>query len=991
MQRCGTVGSFTISIGFASLFLQTITVYLSSQITTLEKVFNIDSTTSGTLLSCNDIGYLATVLVTSHFIRKRHIPRVLGVSTMIYALSGVLSGLLYFMDPSALPRGSSMTDDVTNASYAGDGGKYLCSQSGRESRQNETCEAGSDRPLEKNRKRTGLLLGALICLTMFGPALAFSFGGVFSQIPVDLSPTSLTPQDPRWIGAWWLGFLVFGGVSVVTAVPLFFFPKKIKGRQFVPSDDDKEQTFCGKVKDLPLSLFRVVSNPVYTVNNLAMVTGTIAAVGLISFGAKYLETIFNIPAWKSNLFLGVIVVITTILGTFLGGVIATRFKLERSGCLKVMIGTYVLATLAQCLNFQFWCDNQTIRGLQRNQERVVLDEGPSTCDCLNVPFLPVCKGNVTFFSPCHAGCHNQTDTTYGGCLSAGGGSVSPSFCDTGCPYLYPYVAATALFALSGSIAIVPGYLVLIRSVAEKDKAMAVGLYSCSVSVLVYLPVPIVYGKIIDTTCIVWNYACGARGSCALYDLVDLRLKITGMNVCGNAVTAVLSVMALFLLKWRNNKPEKSKKLAPETFSCISRISAMSTEVVGTSLSLLSVVNADNKEDPIGLNVNLPITQETPNWRRRITGLGSFTFFAGAASLCLQTVTVYIASQVPTIEKVLNIDSTTSGVIMSCNDIGFLTTILFSSHVLRTSHIPRVLGVCTIVYGCASFLCSIPHFLNPAVLPRTSELRNISSEQFHLCTSQGRNLRGRIPCDDDGRGWRASKSWSIALFAVCLLVQGAVKAPRTPLVTEYIDNNVIQKRHTSVLLGSVLTLGVFGLAVAFVMGGIFSAIPVDLSDTTLTRRDPRWIGAWWLGFLVLGVISVALAVPLFIYPKQQNSRPLAPTEEQTFWMKVKDVPKSVFRVLRNPVYLFTLLAMVGLNIRALGLIVFGSKYMEHVFSVPIWQSSMFIGIGVMLLSGNWSWVLGAFSVGLWYLVLRWITEGASYLQLEPCCCPQLLTA
>ncbi|XP_067665011.1 solute carrier organic anion transporter family member 2B1-like [Haliotis asinina] len=598
MQRCGTVGSFTISTGFASLFLQTITVYLSSQITTLEKVFNIDSATSGTLLSCNDIGYLATVLVTSHFLRKRHIPRVLGVSTMVYALSGVLSGLLYFMDPSTLPKGSSMADGITNATYSGDGEKYLCSHSGWESGQNETCEAGSDKPLDQrrwgfwllvlamlvqgvaksprtplsseyidnnvaDRKRTGLLLGALICLTMFGPALAFSFGGVFSQIPVDLARTPLTPQDPRWIGAWWLGFLVFGGVSLLTAVPLFFFPKKIKGRHVVPSDDDMEQTFCDKVKDLPLSLFRVVSNPVYTVNNLAMVTGTIAAVGLVSFGAKYLETIFNIPAWKSNLFLGVIVVITTILGTFLGGVIAMRFKLERSGCLKVMIGAYVLATLAQCLNFQFGCDNQTISGLQRNQEEVVLDEGPSSCGCLNVPFLPVCNGNVTFFSPCHAGCHNQTDTTYGGCVSAGGGSVSPSFCDTGCPYLYPYVAATALFALSGSIAIVPGYLVLIRSVAEKDKSMAVGLYSFSVSVLVYLPAPIVYGKIIDTTCIVWNNACGKRGSCALYDLVDQRMKITGMNVCGNALTAVFSVTTLMLLKGKNKKPENSKKLAPE--------------------------------------------------------------------------------------------------------------------------------------------------------------------------------------------------------------------------------------------------------------------------------------------------------------------------------------------------------------------------------------------------------------------------------------------
>ncbi|XP_071105324.1 solute carrier organic anion transporter family member 2B1-like [Haliotis cracherodii] len=603
MQRCGKVGSFTISVGLASLCLQTITAYVASQITTLEKVLNIDSTTSGILLSCNDIGYLSTVLFTSHLLRKSHIPRVLGISTLVYALSGVLSGLCHFMDPSSLPRSIGMTGNVTNATDAGDGEKYLCSQTGWESRQNDTCEGGSAGPVgvEKrwalwflaltlvvqglaksprtplssdyidnnvtDRRRTGLFLGGLVSITMFGPMLAFSLGGVFSQIPVDLSPTSLTPQDPRWLGAWWLGFIVFGGVSVVTAVPLFFFPKKMKGRHIVLSDDDKTQSFCDKVKDFPLSLFRVVSQPVYTLNNLSMTCTTIATVGLFSFGPKYLETVFNIPSWKSNLLIGVIVSITIIFGTFLGGFIAMHFKLDRSGCIKVVIGTFFLATLVECLNFQFGCDNQTVSGLRRgNQERVGFDDGLNTCDCLNVRFLPVCSGNVTFFSPCHAGCRNQTATTYGGCLSAGGGSVSPSFCESGCPYLYPYVASTAVYALAGSTAVIPIYLVLIRSVAEKDKSMAVGLFSFSFSVFAFIPGPIVYGKIIDTTCIIWNYACGKRGSCALHDLVDLRMKITGMNVCVRSVCIVLSVITLLLLKWGNKKPENAKKLEPETAS-----------------------------------------------------------------------------------------------------------------------------------------------------------------------------------------------------------------------------------------------------------------------------------------------------------------------------------------------------------------------------------------------------------------------------------------
>ena len=40
--------------------------------------------------------------------------------------------------------------------------------------------------------------------------------------------TKLSHEHPRWIGAWWLGFVILGGVQLVSALPLFWFPKQIK-------------------------------------------------------------------------------------------------------------------------------------------------------------------------------------------------------------------------------------------------------------------------------------------------------------------------------------------------------------------------------------------------------------------------------------------------------------------------------------------------------------------------------------------------------------------------------------------------------------------------------------------------------------------------------------------------------------------------------------------------------------------------------------------
>lgn len=37
----------------------------------------------------------------------------------------------------------------------------------------------------------------------------------------------ITPDDPRWMGAWWLGFLVLGVVILILTIPIFMFPRRL--------------------------------------------------------------------------------------------------------------------------------------------------------------------------------------------------------------------------------------------------------------------------------------------------------------------------------------------------------------------------------------------------------------------------------------------------------------------------------------------------------------------------------------------------------------------------------------------------------------------------------------------------------------------------------------------------------------------------------------------------------------------------------------------
>lgn len=48
-------------------------------------------------------------------------------------------------------------------------------------------------------------------------------------LKVSFSPDNigLTPKDLRWVGAWWLGFLVASCLIFITALPYFFFPRNM--------------------------------------------------------------------------------------------------------------------------------------------------------------------------------------------------------------------------------------------------------------------------------------------------------------------------------------------------------------------------------------------------------------------------------------------------------------------------------------------------------------------------------------------------------------------------------------------------------------------------------------------------------------------------------------------------------------------------------------------------------------------------------------------
>ena len=55
---------------------------------------------------------------------------------------------------------------------------------------------------------------------------------------------------------------------------------------------------------------------------------------------------------------------------------------------------------------------------------------------------------------------------------------------------------------------------------------------------------------------------------------------------------------------------------------------------------------------------------------------------------------------------------------------------------------------------------------------------------------------------------------------------------------------------------------------FLLLSRFLAMFVELGvQTTLTTRDPRWVGNWWLGFAIFVAICVFWSIWLLGFPKE----------------------------------------------------------------------------------------------------------------------------
>ena len=198
------------------------------------------------------------------------------------------------------------------------------------------------------------------------------------------------------------------------------------------------------------------------------------------------------------------------------------------------------------------------------------------CTCDMNDYQPVCGNNVTYFSPCHAGCSavNKTDDrpSYNNCACVAGdfnasGSgvtrvpvvITAGVCSSQCEMIYPFMVLLFFMTLLVAVTQMPLLMVVLRSVADDEKAFALGIQFVIFRLFGYIPSPIMFGSVIDSTCILWKQTCEGKqgGRCLAYDIEMFRYKYVG--ICAGIKTISFFI---FLFDWwlirRKTKQDKEK-------------------------------------------------------------------------------------------------------------------------------------------------------------------------------------------------------------------------------------------------------------------------------------------------------------------------------------------------------------------------------------------------------------------------------------------------
>ena len=421
---------------------------------------------------------------------------------------------------------------------------------------------------------------------------------------------------------------------------------------------------------------------------------------------------------------------------------------------------------------------------------------------------------------------------------------------------------------------------------------------------------------------------------------------------------------------------------------------------------------------------------SPGWLQPLASKQMFLAVFCLACVLQGMFFTYFVSVLTTIEKLFQIQSKTTGIIMSATEMGQIGGALLLTYFGGQGHRPKWIGWGMVLFGSSAALCSLPHFLFWRTKPNTGGSGAIVSSAFDtsvmhqdghdvlmppsipqqlemdlICRQVSNATRAFVVHDaatELERNQECARSSEqqaanlvthlvLAIFFLSLLGIGMGRTAVETLGIPYLDDNVAN-RESPTYFAINIGVKILGPVFGFVLGSLCTSIYVDpLVEADVTPTDPRWIGAWWLGMILVSSTILLASLTMFAFPRRlprrQRSGRRVPQQQQQQLNggetlkeeqeeklpagtavasaasvkkpSLKDFPKAIRRLLKNDILLLRTASSVLHILPIAGLYTFLPKYLESQFRMAAHVANMISGIGGILVMGIGIFVSGVF--------------------------------
>lgn len=582
--------------------------YFVSVITTIEKLFQIQSKTTGLIMSATEIGQIGSSLLLTYYGGQGHRPKWIAWGMVLFAVSSFTCSMPHFIfgkqmiqamrDPVKTPVNQSETfvygpnicrlEDNEHLGWPANGTSCADDNLPWTAQENKGKRCEEEEKQRQNGKITTIVLAIFfisllgvgmgqtavytlgipyiddnvasresplyfaitIGVRILGPALGFILGSLCTRLYADLSvDPKITPEDPRWVGAWWLGLVLVSSMLMLASLAMFSFPKRLSTSRPAPRAVRREKK-NPSLRDFPKAVKRLLHNDILMCRTASSVLHILPIAGIYTFLPKYLESQFRMPAHRAAFISGVGGILVMGLGIVISGVFILRVKPNARFVAAWIAFTALVYAVGMGVLMFIGCPMDDFAGLIPQEDGLPRFEPVCnrTCACDDAKFSPICGADGrTYFSACHAGCTNVSRDVTGmiegfsdcRCMYSNASTplhlvtgefpaeASVGYCGLQCGNFIWYILLFSLFVFIHSTSEVGSMLLILRCVDPRDKAMALGLIQFAIGLFGNVPCPIVYGAVVDSACLVWETAYGKKGACWLYDASIFRMFYHG--------------------------------------------------------------------------------------------------------------------------------------------------------------------------------------------------------------------------------------------------------------------------------------------------------------------------------------------------------------------------------------------------------------------------------------------------------------------------------